>query len=238
MDKLLAAVRSQICDKDGEPLPGKRVEWTIKDTVVCRYFWEKAHHTGAHTVDYLKQLISEGHNTLPDKMPRVPAAGSQAKDKADTFLLYMYNGAQSYADDNGPQPLPSDETLDQCRPCGSTLAADSEFYELLDSTTHPLWTKGIAIPGASGDFRAIAKKWLNPGTFESEIWQAYQNHGDPDKVSRSTLFKVYKEGKWDQIMPFRGEGQGKRCKICSQLDELRKQETTSEGKENPAVSVL
>lgn len=222
MDKLFAAIKCQICDTDGNIIKGKHT-WTLNGTVVCRSFWEHCHSAGHHTLDKFKQLIAANHSVLPDILPKMPAvsAGLQ-RQIADAFLLHLYNNvAQSYADDDAKPPVGPDS---------NPTELDPNWYEVIESSSHPLWTLSIAA-GPDIATKVVPRKWLNPGTYESEIWQVYNSIPTDQKISKSTLYKVYKEDKWHRFMPFRGQGQGKRCKICAHIHHMMLQETTQEGKE-------
>ena len=47
----------------------------------------------------------------------------------------------------------------------------------------------------------------------------HERRAGDEAVSRSTLQKVWRS-RWNKYMQFRTLGQGKRCKICAELDEL------------------
>ena len=46
-----------------------------------------------------------------------------------------------------------------------------------------------------------------------------------ERVSKSTLYTTW-NSQWKKYMPFRNIGQGKRCRVCAQLDEARANATT------------
>jgi len=165
--KLFQAIQLQICTPDGALKAGKAT-WTVNDQIVCRSFWQHCNYTGPSTLDSMKKLISAGHVYQPPKLPKLPKETIQ-RDKAGAFLLYLYTAiAQDYADDDDQALLHEPEN------------------ELIQSSSHPLWTRGFVVAGS--DTRTVPKKWLNPGTFESEIWQVYDalEHVE-DKVSKSWM---------------------------------------------------
>lgn len=207
MAEILQAVRCQICDRDGNVAIG-RCEWTHQQRKVCRPFWEYAHAAGHDTVDSMRKLVMEGHNTIPPPLPAMPGKRANLQMyKADAWFLRQYQKlAEPFAMEDG--------CIDE---------AEAE-QAILECDSHPLWALGQALPHTT--HRGVRKLFLNPGCFE-DLWGSYEIEQVDDKVSKSTMLKCY-NSTWKKIMPFRTAGQGKRCKICAYFDEMRMQAADEE----------
>jgi hypothetical protein len=188
----------------------QRTHWTVKGQRVCRPFFEWCVAVGHATLDRYCMLAREGAVVLPDaeKLPRMPRVdvGQQAV-KADSWFLDVYRKLAE------PQAISDNALLDE------------KGSEVLEDASHPLWSTAINLPGS--DKRSIPCQYLNPGTFE-DLFLQYETSMEPaERVSKSTLFSVWKRN-WCRVIRFRNVGQGKRCKLCAKLDEERAQATTEE----------
>ena len=201
--KAFTLVQQHVCDKDGHFLIG-RTKWTIGGVHVCRPFWEYAHALGSSTVDKVRKLLSSGASAPLAPLPRMPSSVAKKQYfKADAWFLVLYQ-------DLGEPLAVSDPDL-----------IDIAEYELVEDPNHPLWSLSVNV---GVEERYTAKRYLNPGTFE-DVWLMYHAQTPvQSQVSKSTLLKCFRE-RWDKHLRFRGEGQGKRCKICARIDQERVQAT-------------
>jgi len=106
---------------------------------------------------------------------------------------------------------------------------DLRQHDALDSESpdHPLWSVSVL---AADNTRHVPIRYLNPGCFEDLYCLYTAEHDDHQRVSKSTLYKAWAE-RWKKFIRFRNIGQGKRCKLCAQIDEERLNATTVDEKQ-------
>lgn len=206
--RVFETVKRHVVSDTGEVV--KKTNWTVKGHRVCRPFFEWCSAVGHATLDRFCKLAREGAVVLPDgeKLPRMPRfdVGQQAI-KADSWFLDVYRKLAE------PQAISDNALLDE------------KGSEVLEDASHPLWSTAINLPGS--DKRSVPCQYLNPGCFE-DLFLQYETSTEPEeRVSKSTLFSVWKRN-WRRVLRFRNVGQGKRCKLCAKLDEERAQATTEE----------
>ena len=197
-----------VYDAGGEVV--RRTRWTVQGESVCRPFFEWCNAVGHSTLDSYCKMARDGALVLhDDRMPRLPRADvGKAALSADAWFLDVYRRLAE------PQAIEDDALV------------DDRGVEVLSDASHPLWATGVNLPG-SGDQRTVPCQYLNPGCFE-DLWLQYEASTEPElRVSKSTLYKVWKQN-WERVLRFRNVGQGKRCKVCARLDEERVQATTDE----------
>jgi hypothetical protein len=206
---VFATVRRHVVLENGDTV--KRTQWTVQGDPVCRAFFEWCHAVGHATLDRYCKFAREGATELPDeKLPRMPRVDQlrTASIRADAWFLNLYRTLAE------PQAIEDDALVDEC---GSS--------EVLTDTAHPLWATSVNLPDS--DKRCIPVLYLNPGCFE-DLFLQYEASTEPvDRVSKSTLYKVWIRN-WSRVMRFRNVGQGKRCKVCAKLDHERSQAVTEE----------
>lgn len=188
----------------------RRTRWTVQGEPVCRPFFEWCNAVGHATLDSYCKMAREGALVLHDeRMPRLPRTDvGKASMSADAWFLDVYRRLAE------PQAIADDALV------------DDRGVEVLSDASHPLWATGVNLPGAA-DQRTVPTQYLNPGCFE-DLWLQYETSTVPEqRVSKSTLYKVWKQN-WERVLRFRNVGQGKRCKVCARLDEERVQATTDE----------
>ena len=77
--RLLAAVRWQVCDRDGNVKPRYRRR-TSQGVHVCKPFWEYAHAVGPAGVGMAKKCLQMGADRPPARLPRLPAEKTKFND--------------------------------------------------------------------------------------------------------------------------------------------------------------
>ena len=210
-EALFQKVRGFCTNKDGEVITGK-VNWSFKGFQCCRTFWECANYTSPATVDNYRKALKDGAVGPPEAVARVPTPSKQMA-KADTYFLGMY---QDLA-----EPYPTEDT------CMDIKIED--HHELVEGPAHPLWDMAAILPGGPKENKYVPKRYLNPGTFQT-LWNQYALETPiDDQVAQSTLYRTWRST-WRKFMPFRNIGQGKRCRICANLDESHRKANTDEEK--------
>ena len=110
------------------------------------------------------------------------------------------------------EPLPNEKT-----------AEGNSAYELITvEAEHPLFSLTVGLCGYA------PKKYLTQGRFE-DLFALHMIEKGHDAISRSTLRNCFKQ-RWEKYLRWRNAGQGKRCKVCAELDEMRSKASTNEEK--------
>ena len=74
--------------------------------IVCKACWCHAHYPSHETVDYMKQLVKKGHDTVPPKLPNMKRPKFKL-EVADSWFLALYNfisepvATESFKEDGG-----------------------------------------------------------------------------------------------------------------------------------------
>ncbi len=151
-DSLWMRVALQVKDSSGDVK--KTVRWHIKEVPVCKNMWCHANMCGHDSIDKMKKLMADGHDSMPAMLPKVPGTKScERKFMIDAWFLKLY---QSLG-----EPLAVPDT---------SLHEDEESNLLLQEPDHPLWSLGVKV---DAKYRAVPKRWLNPGSPES-LWVQYK----------------------------------------------------------------
>lgn len=177
----------------------KHNTYSMEGVRVCRPFWEFANGAGHGTVDRMKKLILNGHETMPDRVPR-PSNANSSFAKADVWLYLLW---QDLAEHDPTEPKSS-----------SSSSGNNELL-LIDIHDHPLLNLSINIGG-----KMYARTKNLPQQRFEDLLQLYFAAAGHSGCSRSCFRRCWKQ-RWKRFMPLRNDGQGKRCATCARLHKTR-----------------
>jgi hypothetical protein len=205
--KLFLKIKAQLTDRDGNVALGK-VKLFFSGQRVCKLFWLHCHGVSHTFFDRAVQLIRAGHTTVIAKQKNRLPSSSSTNPQQILLSSWFQNLYTDLAE-------PLAEADPDAKPDAVTIEPD-----------HPLWQISIAL-GVEGDKRCIPVRYLNPGTI-GDLFAQYEVELGANAASRSTFQRVW--NRWKKYIRFRNIGQGKRCRVCAHLDQMRTEALSSEDK--------